>query len=329
MTNSLKSALVDVPVAIIFFNRDDSLKEVYKKIRIARPSKLYLIQDGAREGNVSDSEGIAACRKVFDNIDWECEVYKNYSEINLGCGQRVSSGISWVFEQEDRTVIIEDDCIIEPTFLQFCNELLEKYKDDERITLISGLNHFSDWDCGERSYFFAQTGAIAAWATWKRVWEQFDFTASDFNDEYNQKAIAASMHHKRAAKAKIELWKNVYKSGQKGEKMRFWGPQFDYTKFKTGGMCIVPSHTLSSNVGVNAKATFSGAGLEFMKKSVRGWFFQKTAPMEFPLVHPSVMLVDSEYDKKVYDISYPNKLSRLATRVYYYGKRKIYKIFVK
>lgn len=229
----------------------------------------------------------------------------------------------------DRAVIIEDDCVIEPTYFNFCAELLEKYKDDERVMMISGLNHFGDWDCGGNSYFFTQTGAIAAWATWKRVWDQFDFNISDFGDTYNQKLIADSFHHKRAAKARMANWQSIYEKGQKGEYIRYWGPQFGYVKYKSGGMCIVPSHSLSSNVGVNAKATFSGAGLEFMKKSMRGWFFQKTRPMEFPLVHPTVMRIDTQYDKKYYDISFPNRATAFFTRAYYFVKRTIYKVFVK
>lgn len=323
----MKAALVDVPVAVIFFNRDDSLKMVYERVREARPSKLFLIQDGARENNRSDVEGIQACRNIFKNIDWECEIYKNYSEENLGCGRRVSSGISWVFEHVDMAIIIEDDCVVEPTFIRFCAELLEKYKDDERITMISGLNHFGEWECGNNSYFFTQTGAIAAWATWKRVWNQFDFYISDFSNEYNQKILASAFHNKRAAKARLKNWNSIYEKGKAGDLIRYWGPQFGYLKYKTGGYCIVPAHSLSSNVGVNAKATFSGSGLEFMKKSMRSWFFQQTRPIEFPLRHPSVIQFDTEYDQRYYDITYPPRAVSFLTSGYYFIKRKIYRLF--
>lgn len=326
---TIKPALVDVPVAIVFFNRDDSLKKVYERIRLARPSKLFLIQDGARENNRGDIESIQACRNVFQNIDWDCEVYKNFSEKNLGSGRRVSSGISWVFEHVDRAIIIEDDCVIEPTFIRFGAELLEKYKDDDRVAMISGLNHFEEWECGGNSYFFTQTGAIAAWATWKRVWERFDFSISDFPNAYGQKILRESFHHKRAAKAVIKGWHSIHERAKAGEIMRFWDAQFSYMKCKTGGLCIVPSHSLSRNIGVNAKATFSGARLEFMKKSMRQWFFQKTRPMEFPLVHPEVMQTDADYDSLYYSRTFPNPICSFFTRGYYYIKRKIYGFFVR
>lgn len=325
MDKELKPALVNIAVAVIFFNRTDSLKEVFEQIQRARPSELYLIQDGGREGREADQEDIRQCRKIFDDINWECQVHKNFAEKNMGCGRRVSTGINWVFEHVDKAIILEDDCIIEPSFIAFAAELLDKYENDERITMISALNHFEEWNCGNKSYFFTKTGAIAAWATWKRVWNQFDFYISDFGNPYNQKIIAESFHHKHAAKARIKNWKEIYEKGKNGEKIKYWGPQFGYLKYKLGGVCIVPSHSLSSNVGINEKATFSGAGLEFMYKPMRQWFFQKTRPMEFPLSHPDIIQTDVDYDKRYYDITYPNGIARFIRKSYYFLKREIYK----
>ena len=315
--------LIDIPVALIFFNRDDTLKFVFDRIKEAKPSKLFLIQDGARVGR-GDEEGIERCRKIVEDIDWDCEVYKNYSTENLGCGRRVSSGISWAFEYVDRLVIIEDDCVIEPTFFDFSKELLEKYKDDDRVCMISALNHFKDWKIGENSYLFAKTGAIAAWATWKRVWQNFDFLISDFDEPYVQKTLRQSFHHRRAAKSRMNNWKQIYNTGKETGYLRFWGPQFGYLKYKSNGLAIVPSNSLSSNIGVGKKATFSGADLKCMKRSMRGWFYQQTRPMQFPLVHPSAILPDEEYDKKYYDITYPNPIVKFFTRVYYFIKRKLF-----
>lgn len=320
----MKTSLIDISVALIFFNRDDSLKKVFEQIKLARPSKLFLIQDGPRENKPDDIEGIKNCRKIVEEIDWECEIYKNYSDINLGCGRRVSSGISWAFEHTDRLVILEDDCVIEPSFINFCDELLEKYKDDTRIRMISALNHFNDWDCGGNSYFFSDCGAIAAWATWKRVWDKFDFKIEDFGNSYSQTLVRNSFGHKRAAKSSMKLWKNVYNQAKGGEKIRFWGPQFAFLSYFSGTVAIIPSHTLSSNVGIGSKATFSGSGAEFMKKSMRSWFFQKTRPMEFPLKHPKAVLPDTEYDKKYYNITYPNRFIKFFTRAFYFCKRKVY-----
>lgn len=135
-------------VTMIFFNRPDTLEKVFEKVRTAKPPKLFLVQDGARKGNSEDLEKIQKCRQIVDNVDWCCEVYKNYSDVNLGCGVRPQSGITWALSQVDSTIILEDDRVPDMSFFTYCDEMLERYKDDERICYISGLNHFEEWDFG-------------------------------------------------------------------------------------------------------------------------------------------------------------------------------------
>lgn len=323
----MKEFLIDVPVALIFFNRPDTLEKVFERIKQARPSELFLIQDGARQGRQDDEKNIQLCRKIVEETDWNCEIHKNYSEENMGCGRRVSSGISWAFEQADRLIIIEDDCLVEPTFFNFCEELLEKYKDDERMTMISALNHFGSWDCGGNSYFFAQTAAIAAWATWKRVWDNFDLKLSDYNNDYNRKLLAMSIGHKSAAKSRTKAWQKVSQTAKNEETIKSWGPQFGCLKYQLGGMDIIPSHSLSCNIGVDAQATFSGANIKCMRRSLRPMFFQVTKPIQFPLIHPTAFIPDIEYDRKNQNAQYPDPFFNFFSRGYYYIKRKIYRIF--
>lgn len=125
------------------------------------------------------------------------------------------------FENVESAIILEDDCVIEPSFIRFAAELLEKYKDDERVTMISGLNHFENWNCGKNSYFFTRTGAIAAWATWRRVWSKYDFNISDFGDAYNRKVLFESFNHKRAAKARINTWRSIYEKRAEAKHLTF------------------------------------------------------------------------------------------------------------
>ena len=122
----MESYRTDVPVAIVFFNRPDTLKRVFEAVRAAKPERLFLIQDGARKGNQKDLENIEKCRSVVENIDWECEVSRDYSEENLGCGKRIFSGITKAFESVDRLIIIEDDIVVSPDFFRFCAENLKK-----------------------------------------------------------------------------------------------------------------------------------------------------------------------------------------------------------
>lgn len=158
----MKSFNTDIAVAMIFFNRPDTLKVVFESVRKARPSKLYLIQDGARANRPKDAENIAKCREVVSDIDWECEVIRDFSDVNLGCGRRIFSGLSNVFAHEEYAAIVEDDIVIGESFLPFCKEMCERYKNDQRIHMISGMNHLGIYELCPYDYFFSQGGG-AIW----------------------------------------------------------------------------------------------------------------------------------------------------------------------
>ena len=168
---------VDVPVYMNFFSRPDTFQYVFEAVREAKPSMVFLSCDGARENRKDDEENIKKCKEIAEQIDWECTVYKNYSKQNLGCGMRMYSGISWAFEHVDRLIILEDDCVPHPDFFKMCEELLEMYKDDNRIHMINAMNHLGVYEDTPNSYFFGP-GCCWGWATWKRAWNNMDFALS-------------------------------------------------------------------------------------------------------------------------------------------------------
>ena len=144
----MHKAKLDLAVLLIFFARPNTLAEVFAKVKEARPSKLFLACDGAREGNETDAARIEECKKIVSDIDWECEVYTNYSAVNLGCGRGPQSAISWAFTHVDKLLILEDDCVANETLFPYMKEMLDKYENDERVGIVSGFNHMKNWDCG-------------------------------------------------------------------------------------------------------------------------------------------------------------------------------------
>src|SRR6267142_406558 len=128
------------PITFIIFNRPDTTARVFAEIARAKPPKLLIVADGPRVDRMGEAERCAQTRAVVERIDWNCEVLTNYSSVNLGCRNRVASGIDWVFEQVEESIILEDDCVPHPTFFRFCEELLERYRDDERVSQIGGAN---------------------------------------------------------------------------------------------------------------------------------------------------------------------------------------------
>lgn len=306
---------IDVPVAIVFFNRADTLQEVFDAVQKARPSKLFLIQDGARDTKPGEKEKVEACRKVVENINWNCEVVRDYSPVNLGCGKRMSSGISNAFQLVDRLIILEDDCVPNQSMFAFCAEMLERYKDDDRVNMISGMNHLGSCDFGGNSYCFCKTGAIWGWATWKRVWDLYEFEMPFFKEDYIMDNFRNSRFSKYYINNSITVGRARQASLDKGERLTAWTYQFGMLRHLYSQMVIVPNKNLVSNIGLTDETTHSVSSLKMVPKGLQRVFFMEAPEMEFPLVHPKYMIEDSLYDKQLWHIMGDSKRVEFFRRI--------------
>jgi hypothetical protein len=239
-----------VPVAFIIFNRPDTTDRVFQAIRQAQPQRLLVIADGPRADRPGEAEKCAATRAVIDLVDWECEVLTNYSDTNLGCKRRVSSGIDWVFSQVEEAIILEDDCLPAPSFFQFCQTLLEKYRDDDRVMMISG-DSFQPADRKfEDSYYFSKYIHIWGWATWRRAWQHYDVEMSSWQDFRDRRLLNASCPDPIEA----EYWLKIFDDVANGS-VDTWDQQWVYTCWQQSGMSIMPAVNLISNIGFRDDAT--------------------------------------------------------------------------
>lgn len=296
--------MVESPVLVIFFNRPVTLTSVFEQVRQAQPKKLYLFQDGAR--NQADAEKIQQCRDVVKNIDWECEVHTNYQTENLGCGQGPYQAISWVLKHEDRAIILEDDCVAEASFFGYCDTLLERYHEDKRVGMITGMNHFGTWDCGESSYFFGKTGANCGWATWRRVWEEYDYYLSALDDPYcveKLRDVFLSRHISRYVVRRLLRTKQQLAGS---EKLSYWDLQLEACKYLNNWLSIIPRENLISNVGFGADATHNAGKSSFNDIPV-GHIEE--------LKHPCCIIQDVAYDKRYYRITCPNYLIMVKNKI--------------
>jgi hypothetical protein len=277
---------VNIPTALIFFARPDLLEVTFEAIRKAKPNKLFLIQDGARISNDNDIDNIEKCRIIVDNVDWECEVYKNYSEVNLGCGMRVYSGIKWAFERVDRLLILEDDCVPAQSLFPFTAELLEKYKDDDRIGMICGMNNLGIYNETPNDYFFSTTGSIWGWATWKRVWDTMEYDLEFLNDKYSSQLVF-NYDSIQDSNAKFLSKKLI-----DGQKLTSWSFQHGMNLLLHAQLNIVPKHNLISNIGMSENGANSVSSIRFMPRGLRSIYYMKTYTLEFPLKHPKYIIND-------------------------------------
>ena len=155
-----------IPIVVIIFNRPDKTKILYESLSIYKPDTLFIISDGPRKNFENDEEKIRQSREIFKHIDWDCEVLFNESETNLGCRERIISGLNWVFNKVEKAIILEDDCIPSKDFFPFMEKMLVRYQSNVKIASVCGSNFLSHWDKNKESYFYSKYFHGWGWATW-------------------------------------------------------------------------------------------------------------------------------------------------------------------
>lgn len=279
---------LETPIAFFIFNRPDLTKLVFDATRQAKPKKLLVVADGPRLNVPGDFDKCKEVRNIIEKVDWDCEVLKNYSDNNLGCGERVSSGLNWVFDIVSEAIILEDDCLPDLTFFRFCEEMLCKYKEDERIMMISGTNLMVDWKSDLQSYHFSLYGGIWGWATWKRAWKYYDYNM----DLLERKDIKKLIRSLLDDEDQYHYNSTAFSKTQKGE-IDTWDFQWNFARFIKSGLSIVPSVNLISNLGIRNDSTHN---IDRIKEI-------GNLPLRqilFPLKEPSEISIDRKYDREFF-----------------------------
>ena len=274
-----------VPVAFCTFNRLDTTKKVFEKIREARPTKLYLISDCAREHIAGEQKRVEEVRTYMEkHIDWNCEVKKNYAEVNMGCGKRIYSGISWVMEQEEEVIILEDDCVPDITFFRYCQEMLKNYRNDDIIMMISGNNPISNYYHSNQDYFFSKIPFVWGWATWRRAWNLYDFNLKSFPTAKSM-PIWRDIFPLRAYWVYMAEFEALYR-----HTFNTWGYQLMYATIYHDMLAVVPAQTHVFNIGFDEEATHTKNMPEYMK-------VQNVRPVDFPIRHSAQVVYNRKFDR--------------------------------
>jgi hypothetical protein len=277
-----------VPVLLITFNRPNHVQRVLGSLREQEVRELYVFQDGAREGNQSDEEKCAECRRVIETeVDWECQVHTYYPETNLGCGRGPLSAFAWFFKNVEMGIVMEDDCLPHPDFFGYCEELLHRYKDDEEVLYVATTLYDNRWKC-EASYGFSRYMVSGAWAAWSRLMEGYDFDLKDVD----AKRFRSECRKLVLEKAESDWWYFKMKEIQQDVKKKdYWDYQMQIHLFRASGLVIHPASNLVSNIGFDAEGTHTS------ENDGRGNL--PTYPI-LPLRHPEGKSVDQRMDSKAF-----------------------------
>lgn len=283
--------MFSVPILLIIFNRSDATARVFAEIKKIKPRRLFIVADGPRPGLAGDLDKCASARKIVeDGIDWECEVHKLFFDDNHGCGMAPFLGIDWFFKNVEEGIILEDDCLPHQSFFTFCQELLEKYRHEPKVMMISGDNFQNGVKYGENSYYFSRYNHTWGWASWRRAWQFYDFDMKAFPN-FKENNIIKNIWSKKIVQS---YWLNIFKNAYKNSTKDFWDHQWTFAIWNQDGVACLPNVNLVSNIGFGSEATHTF----FNKKTIMD---EPLKEMKFPLSHPQLIAADKaadEYENK-------------------------------
>ncbi|MBC8152267.1 MAG: nucleotide-diphospho-sugar transferase [Bacteroidetes bacterium] len=300
----------DIPVLFILFNRPDHARVVFEQIRTAKPARLFVAVDGPRAGRPDDQPRVDACVALLRRIDWPCELKTLIRTENLGCGQAVSSAITWFFEQVEMGIILEDDCVPAPDFFPYCRELLLRHQHNPSVMHIGGVNlQDGNWR-GSGSYYFTRICHIWGWATWRRAWKLYDFSMKSFAQFKRENSIQTVL----PAPEDQAYWMTAFQKAHDGQ-IDTWDYQWVYAVWTNRGLGALPNVNLIKNIGFDETATHT----KTRDLRLGDWSTGELAE----IVHPSFVLEDfaaTEHSSKMFfrtKQGWEKKVDRMRLRLRY------------
>lgn len=288
------NSFMNTPILFLIYNRPEYTEKVYKSIKEAKPSKLFVHADGPKGAKPEDIELCKRTREIVNNVDWDCELKTLFRDENLGCKLGVNSGITWFFKNVDEGIILEDDCLPTKSFFEYCERLLSKYRYNNRIMMISGSNPATAIYDMKSDYFFSHFYHVWGWATWKRAWAKMDINLSSWPKYKKDNFLDRFYHHSQKNRRFSEkMFDEVY-----NKKTSVWAIQWSYSCLTNNGFAILPKYNLVCNIGLSGDHNMNPDQL-----------FLKTKDIDFnSLVHPKDISIQGDIENLLFDKSGLNKL---------------------
>lgn len=307
------------PVGLIIFNRPDLTEKVFAAIAHAKPKKLFVVADGPRLDRPGETDKCDKTRSIIQKIDWDCELFTNFSESNMGCGRREASGLDWIFSQVEEAIILEDDTFPAPSFFTYCQELLARYRHDERVMTISGNNFQGGQTRTDYSYYFSKYHHTWGWATWRRAWQYYDYHMSLwplFRDSKFLDLVCDNPYE-------LQYWQKIFEQMYVDPSViDTWDYQWTFTCWAQSGLSISPNENLISNIGFNRADAAHTTG--------ESSFANLPTSNLYELKHPPFVLKERNADSYTFDnvfggneirnsrriqVRLHNKLSRIMRKI--------------
>ena len=300
--------MTSTPVILLVFNRPEPTRAVLEEVRRARPATLLVVADGPRANRPGEREACARVRSLIETgNDWGAQLLTNYSEVNLGCRRRVSSGLDWAFQKVDRAIILEDDCVPSPSFFSYCDELLEYYAEDERIGAVSGDNFQPRPFACDASYYFSRYPHCWGWATWRRAWKYYDAAMANWPELRRSRWLYGLFQDPLHA----EYWENIFDLVHQG-KRDSWAYVWTFSCWSQHFLTTLPEVNLVKNIGTGAEATNTTDKDEQMHHLAAG---ELTFPLQKPACTVRNHAADDYSQRTIFGAAKPRTLGGKARRL--------------
>jgi hypothetical protein len=275
------------PVVAVVYHRPERAAELLEVLRAARPRTLFVVADGPRPEDDEDDELCRATRAAATAVDWPCEVFTDFADEHLGVSGRVVSALDRTFERVDRAIVLEEDVRPVPSFFAFCDAMLERYADDERVVHVDGANRIGEWQPDRYDYHFARHGNVWGWATWARAWSRHDVTLERYRTP--EARDAAARHAVDDPHRAFLSW--LLDSDVPGASDE-WDHRWQLASYATGGLVIVPARNLTSNVGFGPDATHTWHADELAATT-------RAVDLDPPYAGPAEVAVDDDLNHEL------------------------------
>lgn len=278
---------IDTAVLFLIFNRPETTERVFEAIRQARPPRLYVSADGARADRAGEAQRCEQALRIATAVDWPCELHTQLHTQNLGCRRAVTGAIDWFFGQEAEGIVLEDDILPVPGFFAFCEELLARYRGDDRVWAISGCNFVADRHRADASYLFSHHNHVWGWASWRRSWQRYDLEMRQWPQWARSGALLRHLGGDRCA---ADYWREKFRRIYRGHEPSAWDYQWMLSAWEHDALTILPAHNLVTNLGFGAAATNT-------TKPPAGFITRNPArDIGLPLRHPARVERDAQAD---------------------------------
>lgn len=306
MNHAMKST--KKPIVFFVYNRPEQTLKTFSIIQKYRPEVLFIIADGAKNeskdtvsiekldsiktlNNIKDNDNIQKVREICNAVDWPCAVQRLFRDKNYGCRESIVQGLAWVFKQAEECIILEDDCLPDITFFDFCAELLDQYRDNHKIFSIGGYRPEPLDKSNTDSYYFSKYPSTWGWATWKRTYNGFDPKLNDWSEETHKTWLS----HHLGNPAFAHYWSYMLNNAKKGA--NHWDYAWAYHCWQHDALSIRPSINLIQNIGFGSDATHT-------QESTHPFSQIQACPMPFPLVHASLIACSKQIDDDIEGLMY-------------------------